>query len=69
MTEQEEESTTLPQPSPEELEMGEKITDLANQIKEAKTAGKSKEEWDPFLKEMLGLKVRDTGQACVRESH
>ena len=37
--------------------MGEQITELGNQIKEAKTAGQSKEVWDPLLKEMLRLKV------------
>jgi hypothetical protein len=42
---------------PEELAMGQKITDLGNQVKEAKGAGKPKEEWDPILKEMLALKV------------
>ncbi len=44
--------------SPEEVAMGQKITDLGNQIKEAKTAGKSKDEWDPLLQEMLATKVR-----------
>lgn len=43
--------------SPEELVMGQKITDLGDKIKEAKAAGKPKEEWDPLLKEMLALKV------------
>jgi len=53
MTEQEAEKA----PSPEELAMGQKITDLGNKIKEAKAAGKPKEEWDPILKEMLNVKV------------
>ena len=53
MTEQEAEVQGLP----EELAMGQKITDLGNKIKEYKGAGKPKEEWDPILKEMLALKV------------
>lgn len=53
MTEQEAEAAS----SPEELAMGQKITDLGNKIKDAKAEGKPKEEWDPFLKEMLSLKV------------
>jgi len=52
MTEQEAESA----PSPEEIVMGQKITDLGNQVKDAKADGKPKEEWDPILKEMLALK-------------
>lgn len=58
MAEEEDQSAAL---SPEELEMGAKITSLGNQIKEAKTDGKPKEEWDPMLKEMLALKVRRDG--------
>lgn len=42
--------------SPEELALGQKITDLGNQIKEAKTSGKPKEEWDPLLQQMLAAK-------------
>ena len=47
-------------PSPEELAMGQQITDLGNQIKESKGAGKPKEDWDPILKAMLALKVSDS---------
>jgi len=53
-------------PSPEEVEMGDKITSLGNQIKDAKAAGQSKEEWDPLLKEMLSLKVRRMKRRLVR---
>lgn len=42
--------------SPEEVALGQKITDLGNQIKEAKTNGKPKEEWDPLLQQMLAAK-------------
>ena len=44
--------------SPEEVALGQKITDLGNQIKEAKANGKPKEEWDPLLQQMLAAKVR-----------
>jgi len=44
-----------------EVQLGEQITELGNQIKEAKTAGQPKEEWDPLLKEMLRLKVCTSG--------
>ena len=44
--------------SPEEVALGQKITDLGNQIKEAKTNGQPKEEWDPLLQQMIAAKVR-----------
>lgn len=35
-----------------------KITELGNQIKDAKAAKKPKEEWDPLLQEMLAAKAK-----------
>eukprot|EP00934_Nitzschia_sp_Nitz4_P000884 Nitzschia sp. Nitz4//scaffold271_size25734//660//2601//NITZ4_008302-RA/size25734-snap-gene-0.21-mRNA-1//1//CDS//3329545203//884//frame0 len=43
--------------SPEEKEMSQKIVAIGDQIKEAKEAGKPKEEWESLLQEMLALKV------------
>jgi uncharacterized coiled-coil DUF342 family protein len=41
----------------EEQELTKKIGELGEQIKQAKADKKSKEEWDPILKEMVALKV------------
>lgn len=41
-----------------EEEITGKIVALGDQIKQAKTEKKPKEEWDPLLQEMLALKVR-----------
>jgi hypothetical protein len=41
--------------SPEEL--GARIGELAETIKQAKAEKKPKEEWEPFLQEMLACKV------------
>jgi len=41
-----------------EEEMGGKIAALGEQIKQAKDAGKPKEEWDGYLQEMLSLKTK-----------
>lgn len=46
-----------PEMSAEETEMTKKIGELGDKIKEAKAAGKPKEEWDPILKEMIDMKV------------
>ena len=54
---QEAASASNPEEEEAEVQLGEQITTLGTQIKEAKTAGQSKEEWDPMLKEMLRLKV------------
>jgi len=40
-----------------EEELSKKISELGDAIKAAKADGKSKEEWDPLLKEMLDMKV------------
>lgn len=42
----------------DEATLSAKITELGNQIKEAKTAKKPKGEWEPLLTEMLALKVQ-----------
>ena len=42
---------------PTEEELTAQIAALGEKIKEAKADKKPKEEWDPFLQEMLALKV------------
>jgi hypothetical protein len=44
--------------SEQEQELTAKIVELGDQIKQAKADKKPKEEWDPFLQQMLELKVR-----------
>lgn len=39
-------------------ELTAQIASLGEKIKQAKADKKPKEEWDPFLEEMLALKVR-----------
>jgi len=41
-----------------EKELGEKIAELGNRIKEAKAAKKPKEEWDGILQDMLAAKAK-----------
>jgi hypothetical protein len=41
-----------------EEELNKQIAELGEKIKEAKNEKKPKEEWGPFLQEMLALKVR-----------
>jgi hypothetical protein len=41
-----------------EEELTAQIVDLGEKVKQAKADKKPKEEWDPFLQEMLALKVR-----------
>jgi hypothetical protein len=42
---------------PTEEEIAAQIVALGEKIKQAKAEKKPKEEWDPFLQEMLALKV------------
>jgi aspartyl-tRNA synthetase len=56
MTAEEQSTTAGGTISPEEVAMGDKITALGEAIKEAKTAKKPQEEWNPMLQEMLALK-------------
>ena len=42
---------------PTEEELTAQIASLGDKIKAAKAEKKPKEEWDPFLQEMLALKV------------
>lgn len=58
-----EEQTKVPEVSPEEVELTKQIAEIGDKIKEAKAAGKPKDEWDPFLQEMLELKVRGSREA------
>jgi hypothetical protein len=46
---------------PTEEELSAQIVALGEKIKEAKAEKKPKEEWEPFLQEMLSLKVRCEG--------
>lgn len=41
-----------------EEELSKQITELGEKIKEAKKEKKPKEEWDPYLQQMLAAKVR-----------
>jgi hypothetical protein len=41
-----------------EEELTAQIVELGEKVKQAKADKKPKEEWDPFLQEMLALKVR-----------
>eukprot|EP00529_Nitzschia_sp_RCC80_P039300 CAMPEP_0113461374 /NCGR_PEP_ID=MMETSP0014_2-20120614/11506_1 /TAXON_ID=2857 /ORGANISM="Nitzschia sp." /LENGTH=48 /DNA_ID=CAMNT_0000353129 /DNA_START=92 /DNA_END=235 /DNA_ORIENTATION=+ /assembly_acc=CAM_ASM_000159 len=42
----------------EEQDLTAQIVGLGEKIKQAKADKKPKEEWDPFLQEMLALKIK-----------
>lgn len=49
-----------------EEELTKKISELGEQIKQAKSENKPKEEWEPLLKEMLAAKV---GSCLLRHKY
>jgi hypothetical protein len=48
-----------------EEELTAQIVELGEKVKQAKADKKPKEEWDPFLQEMLALKVRSISRKLV----